>query len=263
MKNLFILITYCILSQGCKSFNENQSKYVHFFIRSPNNSCIFFVDGDYVSLRACSPYIFLTNYAGDTVSIDCNGMTFLKRSIPYPTAVLDSFHVANSLKEIKSHQATWVFNAKIVGRKWTVSLYFPYDDIEGTYQFNITKDEDLMLRSLIQLLNSKQERIFPAIDTSRLEFDGPSDACYFCTFHSGEIKETFGTYEYPEISYLSQYMMMLNQKYITPMVKISLRIELVDVRERYNHYRSQNRNTGALVLDFDSIPKPPCPRRNR
>jgi hypothetical protein len=164
----------------------------------------------------------------------------------------DSIYIANSRHELKRRQWNWLFNTKIFGLNWNVSLY-SFDDTKGTYVFTISQEERTILNDLIHSINLNPKRLYPSLDTSRVQIDGPFAAIYLATFCCGEEIESFGSIEYPELSALMQFAILINQKYIKSKNRISKNITLMDVRNRFNLQRQKVVHTGSDIEDYDSV----------
>jgi len=239
---------------GCKT-PVDQIETNRFYYQSDyDNECIFVVDKEYVYMKHWEKYEFISNAVGDSLQENIYGKTYKRKELNHSPNMLDSFYLANSRNEILSHQWAWLFNTKAHGLNWIVSLY-SFDDIKGTYAFTVTEEEMAIFQDLANSINSDPRRLYSSIDTSRIEIDGPFAATYFAAFCNSKETETFGSIEYLAISALTQFAIIINQKYIKPENKISKTITLMDVRERFNLKRLQVVHTGSVIEDYDSVVK--------
>lgn len=260
MKKIFIFLYLLVIFHSCQYKNPQNSNVSSQYYQNPNdNLCFFILDNRFTSIKHWDSCQFVTYYSGDSIKCSQDNKIFFRQNVEMHPLYVDTITIANSWNELYDKHSCWLFNIKIWGRIWNVSLYYPFDNTKGTYRFEISDEEQSLFNGILsKLLNSKVD-LYPAQDTSKTSIHGPIPATYVSIKKNNKIREIFGSIENAQISALTQIVIVLNQKYISHETKKNDTISFNDVRSRFNDFSERDRHTGSYIEDFDSVMKKIAP----
>jgi len=255
LKKIFILLIPLLIS--CRlNLSNNKDVRQHYY--SQNVECgenVYVIDGKYQTVLKWRNEVFKTHDDGEVVFNTFANRTYIKQYLPYNYSKFDTIEIANSTDEVRGGQIGWLYNLRITKNQWSVSLYYPFDDIKGTYFFNITDSENKIFFSIIsKLVNELDNHYYPEKDTIRFAHH-PASALYVKLINELEYFEYFGSLNSApcEFNLLNQLVIIIIENHVLPHNKKNNLIEHINIREKFNSFMRMDRYTGIFIEDHDSI----------
>jgi hypothetical protein len=186
---------------------------------------------------------------------------FYRVRIPCRNIHADTISIANDHRYEVLGDASVVYNAKIYDNIWHVGVYYPYS-FKGTYQFELSEQENQLFQSLIAPCNKLSAHIFPIkkiIDSLNQEAYGRNMEFYLNIQQKDSASCIFYgilpcvSYVPREIDRIYQFAAIIirNHVHSVPYPDTSF-IGILDVREQFNQYARNTGWTGLLVEDIDT-----------
>ncbi|MDR0368178.1 MAG: hypothetical protein LBH82_03435 [Bacteroidales bacterium] len=254
---LLVSIFFC----RCKKSDTNEACQEKVY-KSDDGYCVFLINDEFYTVQKWDEDGFQTFPADDSIISSQTGRIYYKQIFSSYSLKYDTIEIANSM-ELPRHCLGFLYNLRIVDKKWEIALYYPSGDesIKGTYSFHITESENKMFKGILNKFqeNAKQ-KYYPIQDTTK-HYSISIPAFYLKIQPENESFEYFGTTAL--FNMLSQITTIIIGNHILPENsdnKISDTIKLLDIRERFNSYVGKDCCTGFIVEDFDSLIPPPVPK---
>lgn len=276
--NKYIAIMICTTIVSCCSKNELNNAYYYF--DNETNNAIFYLNNDYVSYDSESKKVKDTACKTYDFRSDFESGNYVKHNFISTASNFDTVEIANCLYLDKLF-ISLIYNLRIVGDVWTVSIYFPSDNcdfivwnkapqpLKGTYKFRVGKSENNAFNGCLnELKDELKSNYYPFNNTDGYNME-PMPALYLRLINSREQTEYFASRFGVENRIIENKLSVFGQIIDVILIrhlllenfseKICDDITLLDIRDRFNSYLGKDSFTGFLVEDFDSILPPPPP----
>lgn len=250
--SLFILLMF-----SCH-LNPKLNKDEYHVYYSQNIECgeyVYIIDEEYRTVLKWKDEVFNVQNNNDTIFNKFASRTYIKQYLPYCYSKFDTIEMANSTDEVRSGQIGWLYNLRITEKEWSVSLYYPFDDIKGTYFFNITDSEHKIFMSVIStLISDLENRYYPEKDTIKFA-NYPASALYVKLIEELEYFEYFGSLNSTpcEFNLINQLVIIIIENHVSSHNKKSNLIEHLNIRAKFNSFMRMDRYTGIFIEDHDSV----------
>ena len=261
----------------CCSKKESNDAYYYF--DDETNGAIFYLNDEYVSFESESRKVIDTSFEKHDFESDFATGNYLKHNYISTTSCFDTIELANCLY-IDKYIVTLIYNIRIIGDMWTVSIYFPSEKcdfivwnktpepLKGTYKFKVSESENIAFNGCLnELKDELKSNYYPFNNTDG--YMEPRPALYLRLINRRGQTECFASRFGVEnriienkLSVFGQIIDVLLIKHLLlgdSNAKISGDITLLEIRDRFNSYLGKDSFTGFLVEDFDSILPPPPP----
>ena len=268
----------CTTIVSCCSKNELNNAYYYF--DNETNNAIFYLNNDYVSYDSESKKVKDTACKTYDFRSDFESGNYVKHNFISTASNFDTVELANCLYLDKLF-ISLIYNLRIVGDVWTVSIYFPSDNcdfivwnkapqpLKGTYKFRVGKSENIAFNGCLnELKDELKSNYYPFNNTDGYHME-PMPALYLRLINSREQTEYFASRFGVENRIIENKLSVFGQIIDVILIrhlllensseKICDDITLLDIRDRFNSFLGKDSFTGFLIEDFDSILPPPPP----
>lgn len=259
MKSILFVCLICTFFAACEPrlAKSDSNKYLYYYAGKPEcGEHVFVISGKYKSVLNWHEEHLKILGDGDSIFNTIANRVYYKEPLKLTKRAFDTIQIANSMTEIRSGQIGWLYNLEICEQDWSVSLYYPFENIKGTYQFEISDSENQLLMSIVDGIVSKFHKYgyFPERDTIKFAVDAAS-AIYLNTIIDNTNYEYFSSLNSPpcDFSLLNQLVIIIVEEHVNQENKVGNTIKHLNIRDRFNYYKSYDRFTGSYVEDFDSV----------
>ena len=242
------------------------------------------MNNDYVSYDSESKKVKDTACKTYDFRSDFESGNYVKHNFISTASNFDTVELANCLYLDKLF-ISLIYNLRIVGDVWTVSIYFPSDNCDfivwnkapqpfkGTYKFRVGKSENIAFNGCLnELKDELKSNYYPFNNTDGYNME-PMPALYLRLINSREQTEYFASRFGVENRIIENKLSVFGQIIDVILIrhlllensseKICDDITLLDIRDRFNSFLGKDSFTGFLIEDFDSILPPPEPTDNK
>ncbi len=257
MIKYFYIILVFILFTACewRLAKSDSSNYLHYY--TEKHECgehVFVLNDKYKSVLKWHKEHLEVLGDGESIYNTIAKRTYFKQPLYLSKKAFDTIQIANSMTEIRSGQIGWLYNLEIADQNWSVSLYYPYENVKGTYVFEITDSENQLIMSVLDSIISKfhNNEYFPEKDTIKFS-DEAASAIYVKVIIGGVHYEYFSSLNSPpcDFSLLNQLVIVIIENHVHHKNMKSNKIEHLNIRNRFNHFMLYDKFTGTYVEDFD------------
>lgn len=275
-----MIVIVCVVSCSKKETGCDDACY---YYDDETNNVIFYLNNDYVSYYSESKKVKDTACKTYDFRSDFESGNYVKHNFISTASNFDTVELANCLYLDKLF-ISLIYNLRIVGDVWTVSIYFPSDNCDfivwnkapqpfkGTYKFRVGKYENIAFNGCLnELKDELKSDYYPMYDTNG--YLEPRPALYLRLINGREQAECFASQFDLEnclvqnkISVFGQIIDVILIRHLlleNSSEKICDDITLLDIRDRFNSFLGKDSFTGFLIEDFDSILPPPEPTDNK
>ena len=275
-----MIVIVCVVSCSKKETGCDDACY---YYDDETNKVIFYLNNDYVSYDSESKKVKDTACKTYDFRSDFESGNYVKHNFISTASNFDTVELANCLYLDKLF-ITLIYNLRIVGDVWTVSIYFPSDNCDfivwnkapqpfkGTYKFKVGESENMAFNGCLnELKDELKSDYYPQYDADG--FMEPRPALYIRLINGREQAEFFAArfglencLVQNKISVFGQIIDVILIRHLlleNYSEKICDDITLLDIRDRFNSFLGRDSFTGFLIEDFDSIQPPPEPTDNK
>ncbi len=276
-----MIVIVCVVSCSKKETGCDDACY---YYDDETNKAIFYLNNDYVSYDSESKKVKDTACKTYDFRSDFESGNYVKHNFISTASNFDTVEISNCLYLDKLF-ISLIYNLRIVGDVWTVSIYFPSDNCDfivwnkapqpfkGTYKFRVGKSENIAFNGCLnELKDELKSNYYPFNNTDGYHME-PMPALYLRLINSREQTEYFASRFGVENRIIENKLSVFGQIIDVILIrhlllensseKICDDITLLDIRDRFNSYLGKDSFTGFLVEDFDSILPPPEPTDNK
>ncbi|MBR4198122.1 MAG: hypothetical protein IKQ94_05035 [Bacteroidales bacterium] len=275
-----MIVIVCVVSCSKKETGCDDAYYYD----DETNKAIFYLNNEYVSYDSESKKVKDTACKTYDFRSDFESGNYVKHNFISTASNFDTVELANCLYLDKLF-ISLIYNLRIVGDVWTVSIYFPSDNCDfivwnkapqpfkGTYKFRVGKSENNAFNGCLNELKDELKSNYYPFNNTDGYYMEPMPALYLRLINSREQTEYFASQFGVENRIIENKLSVFGQIIDVILIrhlllensseKICDDITLLDIRDRFNSFLGKDSFTGFLIEDFDSILPPPEPTDNK